>query len=166
MLRDMLDFGQVVGGADAVGRAGGNGFGARRGQNGVRGADGAIAERAGDWRISKACARREADVAQFIEFHAGAANFPSRSQGAWIGSALAQRYGLARSQAIDRGRATYRSDSFRTHLASETVDLPAASGKAEGLLAAPMPVPPMRGSLILGRNPFFDGKIFDPANAV
>ena len=106
---------------------------------------------------------REARVAQFMEFHAGAANFPWRSQGAWIGSALAQRYGLAPGPVIDRARATYRSDIYRMHLAAEAADLPAASDKAEGLLAAPTPVPSSRGGLILGRNQFFDGKIFDPA---
>ena len=62
--------------------------------------------------------------------------------------------------------ATYRSDIYRMHLAAEAADLPAASDKAEGLLAAPMPVPSLRGTLILGRNQFFDGKIFDPAVVV
>ena len=106
---------------------------------------------------------RETDVGQFIEFHAGAANFPWRSQGAWIGAALAQRYGLAHAPAIDRARATFRSDLYRTHLATEAADLPTSSDKAEGLLAAPTPVPSSRGGLILGRNQFFDGQIFDPA---
>ena len=49
------------------------------------------------------------------------------------------------------------------HLASEATDLPVASDKAEGVLAAPTPVPSSRGGLSLGRNPFFDGNIFDPA---
>ena len=117
-------------------------------------------------RIVTSRSGREAEVGQFMEFHAGAANFPWRSQGAWIGCALARRYGLATGQAADLGRATYRSDIYRMHLAAEAADLPAASDKAEGLLAAPMPVPSLRGTLILGRNQFFDGKIFDPAVVV
>ena len=105
-------------------------------------------------------------VSQFMEFHRGEANFPWRSQGAWIGAALAQRYGLAKGPAIDRARATFRSDLYRRHIATEAVDLPAASDKAEGLSAVSMDVPSLRGTVRLGRNQFFDGKIFDPAVAV
>jgi NitT/TauT family transport system ATP-binding protein len=78
---------------------------------------------------------------------------------------LARRYALAEGHAIDRARATFRSDIYRKHIAAEAVDLPAASDKAEGLLSAPMAVASRRGTLILGRNQFFDGKIFDPAAA-
>lgn len=105
-------------------------------------------------------------VSQFMEFHAGAANFPWRSQASWIGAGLARRYGLDVAPSLDRARATFRSDIYRTHLAAEAVDLPVASDKAEGVLASPMPVPSQRGTLILNRNQFFDGKIFDPAVAM
>lgn len=117
-------------------------------------------------RIVTSLNTQEKNVRQFIEFHAGAANFPWRSQGAWIGAALAQRYGIALGPAVDRARATFRSDIYRKHLAMEAADLPAASDKAEGLLVAPTPVPSSRGGLILSRNQFFDGKIFDPAAVV
>ena len=44
--------------------------------------------------------------------------------------------------------------------------MPTASDKAEGVLSVPTAVAATRGTLILGRNQFFDGKIFDPAVAV
>lgn len=113
-------------------------------------------------RIVTSRSGREASVSQLIEFHAGAANFPWRSQAAWIGDGLARRFGLDRTKAADCARATFRSDLYRQFLAGEGADLPAASDKAEGFLVAPTAVPSQRGSLILGRNQFFDGKIFDP----
>lgn len=109
---------------------------------------------------------RDVAVRQFAEFHAGAANFPWRSQAAWIGNGLAQRFGLSPSASMTAARATFRSDLYRGFLAGEGADLPAASDKAEGLLAEPTPVPSGRSGLILGRNQFFDGKIFDPSLVV
>ena len=117
-------------------------------------------------RIVTCRSGREVDVAQFIEFHNGAANFPWRSQGAWIGAGLAKRYGLAPGRAIDTARATYRSDIYRLHMAEQGAGMPMASDKAEGVLSVPTAVAATRSTLILGRNQFFDGKIFDPAVAV
>ena len=114
-------------------------------------------------RIVTSRGGREANVAQLIEFHAGAANFPWRSQAAWIGDGLAKRFGLAKDFAMDRARTTFRSDLYRQFLASEGADLPNSSDKAEGILAISAAVPSQRGGLILGRNQFFDGKIFDPS---
>jgi NitT/TauT family transport system ATP-binding protein len=41
--------------------------------------------------------------------------------------------------------------------------VPAANAKVEGALAAPLPVGVSRGTLELGPDGFFDGRIFDPA---
>ena len=117
-------------------------------------------------RIVTAQSGRERFVSQFLEFHAGAANFPWRSQAAWIGGGLANRFSLAKPAALDRARTTFRSDLYRAYLAAEGTDLPAASDKAEGVLAGPTAMPSQRGHLILGRNQFFDGKIFDPPASV
>jgi two-component system, oxyanion-binding sensor len=114
-------------------------------------------------RIVTSRTGRETYVSQFIEFHSGLANFPWRSQAAWIGGGLAKRFGLDPAPSKERAKTTFRSDLFRQYLAPEGIDLPAASGKAEGLLAVPTQVESQRGSLILHRNQFFDGKIFDPA---
>ena len=101
-------------------------------------------------------------VPQFLEFHRGAANFPWRSQAAWIGARLAARHGLDVDHAMTLARATFRSDLYRHHLGPEGADLPLASDKSEGSLEASTAVPAVRGTLILARNRFFDGKIFDP----
>jgi two-component system, oxyanion-binding sensor len=102
-------------------------------------------------------------VPQFIAFHEGAANFPWRSQAAWIGARLAARNRIDPEPAMDRARACFRSDLFRLHAAAAGAALPRASDKVEGLLDRPEPVPAVHGTLSLARNRFFDGQIFDPA---
>jgi two-component system, oxyanion-binding sensor len=122
-----------------------------------------LIDRALTGRILTAGGGAEVQVPQFVEFHAGAANFPWRSQAAWIAARLAARHGLDPGPAMDRARTTFRSDLYRQHLDPEGVLLPAASDKAEGLLDRATTVPAVRGTLILERNRFFDGRKFDPA---
>lgn len=102
------------------------------------------------------------DVPAFLEFHQGAASFPWRSQGAWIADRLALRHGLDRSRAQSVGRAVFRSDLYRRFLGELAVDLPGASQKIEGAIAAPSPVASRRGTLVLRPDRFFDGRIFEP----
>lgn len=104
----------------------------------------------------------EVDVPQFQAFHEGLANFPWRSQAAWIGARLADRFGLDPTQAMEKARAVFRSDLFRQHLAPIGVPLPRASEKVEGALLRNESLPAIHGQLILARNRFFDGQIFDP----
>lgn len=104
----------------------------------------------------------EVDVPQFQTFHDGLANFPWRSQAAWIGARLASRFGLDRAEAVAKARAVFRSDLFRQHLAPIGVPLPRASDKLEGALLHDETLPAVNGHLILARNRFFDGVIFDP----
>ena len=103
-------------------------------------------------------------VPGFIEFHAGAASFPWRSQAAWMGMRLARRYGLDQSASIAAARAVFRCDLHRLHLRQTGADLPGASEKVEGSLTQPCAVASERGKLILPIDRFFDAKIFDPAN--
>jgi ABC-type nitrate/sulfonate/bicarbonate transport system substrate-binding protein len=105
----------------------------------------------------------ERQVSGFIEFHAGAANFPWRSQAAWIGARLAKRHGLDPLAAISAARAVFRSDLYRLHLQSTGADLPGASDKLEGSLIVPTAAPSAQGRLILPSDRFFDAQIFDPA---
>ena len=99
----------------------------------------------------------------FVEFHAGAANFPWRSQAAWIGAQIAGRLGLDKSQAIDAARAVFRTDLYRRHLAEAGAILPGASEKLEGGIVEGTAVAAENGRLFLSENRFFDGRIFDPA---
>lgn len=105
----------------------------------------------------------EVEVAQFQSFHSGAANFPWRSQAAWIGARLAARFGLDRAAAETTAREVFRSDLYRQHLGPIGAPLPRSSEKSEGALGADEAIPAVRGTVILARNRFFDGQIFDPS---
>lgn len=108
----------------------------------------------------------ERETAKFLEFHAGAATFPWKSQAAWIGAQIAGRMGLDRAQAMDTARAVFRSDLYRKHLATTPADLPGASEKLEGSLSAETAVASETGKLFLQRDRFFDDRIFDPSAPV
>lgn len=107
---------------------------------------------------------QERRVPGFIEFHAGAANFPWRSQASWIGARLALRHGLDPEPAIAAARAVFRSDLYRQHLRFAGAALPSASDKLEGALAVPTAAPSAQGRLILPPDRFFDAKVFDPTD--
>ncbi|WP_435259832.1 CmpA/NrtA family ABC transporter substrate-binding protein [Thioclava sp. FR2] len=104
----------------------------------------------------------EVQVSQFQTFHHGAANFPWRSQAAWIGDRLSTRFGLNHAWAIARARDVFRSDLYRENIGPLGAALPRNSEKAEGVLEGEESLPATSGSLILARNRFFDGEIFDP----
>lgn len=108
----------------------------------------------------------ERETATFLEFHAGAATFPWKSQAAWIGAQIAGRMGLDRAQAMDSARAVFRSDLYRKHLATTPADLPGASEKLEGSLSAETAVASETGKLFLQPDRFFDDRIFDPSAPV
>ena len=102
------------------------------------------------------------DCPGFLEFFHGAANFPWKSQGAWIASQMAARLGLDRREVMDPARAVFRSDLYRKHLTDVGAILPGASEKVEGGIEIEMAVASESGRLILPENRFFDGRIFDP----
>ncbi|MFT6450950.1 MAG: NitT/TauT family transport system ATP-binding protein [Halocynthiibacter sp.] len=97
-----------------------------------------------------------------MEFFAGAANFPWRSQAAWIGEQLASRAGLERETSMRKASDVFRPDLYRANLRNVGAELPGASQKLEGALSAPTAVASESGKLILRPDAFFDGRIFDP----
>lgn len=123
-----------------------------------------VIERVLSGRIITSQSGAERLVPQFIGFHAGAANFPWRSQAAWIGLRLAQRHGLDPAPAIAAARSVFRSDLYRLHLRDTGADLPGASDKVEGSLSVPTAAASVQGRLILPPNRFFDARVFDPAD--
>lgn len=100
---------------------------------------------------------------RFIAFSGGAANFPWRSQAEWIGHRLAHRTHVTDATARTAARGVFRSDLFRVALAETGADLPGASSKAEGALQADAAVASGGGRVILHRDRFFDGRVFEPA---
>jgi NitT/TauT family transport system ATP-binding protein len=97
-----------------------------------------------------------------LEFHAGAANFPWRSQAIWIATRIADRLGLDRAEAATAARACFRSDLYRANLGPIGADLPGASEKVEGALSRRTPVASSTGEMFLGPDCFFDRQQFDP----
>ncbi|MFV0245832.1 MAG: CmpA/NrtA family ABC transporter substrate-binding protein [Qingshengfaniella sp.] len=109
-------------------------------------------------------AGEERMVPGFVEFHRGAASFPWRSQAEWIGRQLAARTGADPVRAIPAARAVARTDLHRVALAGTAADLPGASSKVEGAVTGDRSVPSASGNLILCRDTFFDGRIFEPTD--
>ena len=103
------------------------------------------------------------DAANFLPLHRGAANFPWRSQALWIYSQLVRwKYIEASAASQEIASGVFRSDIYRRALAGGTTALPGASLKVEGSLAAHHAVASDKGTLSLGPDRFFDGRIFDP----
>ncbi len=121
-----------------------------------------VIERVLDGQLLTSATGAERRVPHFIEFHAGAANFPWRSQAAWIGARLARRHGLDPLAAIAAARSVFRSDLYRLHMQGIGAELPGASDKVEGSLSVPTAAPSAEGRLILSPDRFYDARIFDP----
>lgn len=92
-----------------------------------------------------------------------AANFPWRSQAAWLYAQMTRWDGVAYADA-DAATATqvFRPDLYRVALAGSGAPLPGASSKLEGGLDSPIGVGSVQGRLTLGADRFFDGRSFDP----
>ncbi len=120
-----------------------------------------VIDRALSGAILPSRGQMESKVDNFLCFHDGAANFPWRSQAAWIATRIAAREGIERSTALTVARACFRSDLYREYLGGFGVDLPGASEKLEGAMPRPTPVASMQGEMILGPDAFFDGQVFD-----
>lgn len=121
-----------------------------------------LIDRALTGHITISTAGETRQVPHFLEFHHGAANFPWRSQAKWIGSRLAQTYGLELATAQSTAASVFRSDLFRDVLGGLGADMPGASEKIEGSLVHPTAIASADGHTILPPDQFFDGKIFDP----
>ena len=105
-----------------------------------------------------------ADVPDAMIFHREAAGFPWRSQALWIYSQFV-RWGFIQLSAENERLAgnVFRPDVYRRALGASGLPMPGASMKLEGSLSSPLPVGSSSGTLTLGPDRFFDGRIFDPA---
>lgn len=96
-----------------------------------------------------------------VTFWDKSANFPWRSQAAWIATQLAGLHSHDAANARDIARGCFRSDLYRAALSPLGVDMPGASEKIEGALTVPTAVASTKGQMILGPDQFFDGAEFD-----
>ena len=92
-----------------------------------------------------------------------AANFPWRSQAAWLYAQMTRWDGVAYADADAATAAeVFRPDLYREALAGSGAPLPGASSKIEGGLDSPIGAGSVQGRLVLGADRFFDGRLFDP----
>lgn len=104
-------------------------------------------------------------LGDFLIFAREAANFPWRSQALWIYSQFV-RWGMIEpgEEAERRAAEVFASDVYRRALAASGLPMPGASMKVEGAIATPLGVGAHSGTLTLGPDRFFDGRVFDPHN--
>lgn len=95
-----------------------------------------------------------------------AANFPWRSQAAWLYSQMTRwdRTPFSSEEAA-RAEGVFRPDLYRAALAGSAAILPGASSKLEGAIGASLGAGSVQGRLMLGADRFFDGRAFDPDDA-
>ncbi|WP_197420593.1 ABC transporter substrate-binding protein, partial [Sphingomonas sp. CCH5-D11] len=99
----------------------------------------------------------------FMFQHREAANFPWRSQAAWLYAQMVRWDGMAFSEEdAARAQSVFRPDLYRAALAGSNAPLPNASSKLEGALHEPIGAGSTQGRLVLGSDRFFDGRAFDP----
>lgn len=92
-----------------------------------------------------------------------AANFPWRSQAAWLYSQMVRwDYMAFDNIAATAASNVFRPDVYRAALAGSGAPLPGASSKLEGGLDEPIGAGSTQGRLTLGSDRFFDGRAFDP----
>ena len=106
---------------------------------------------------------REVRVPRAIEFFAGAASFPWRSQALWIAEALARTHRRRPGAAARRGAGVASAPTSSARCSGRSAPTcPGASEKLEGAMATPTAVASTLGRLMLGPDRFFDGRVFDP----
>lgn len=102
-------------------------------------------------------------VPDFMFQYREAANFPWRSQAAWLYSQMTRWDGTPFSmEEAKAAEGVFRPDLYRAALAGSSATLPGASSKLEGSIEAATGVGATQGRLILGSDRFFDGRAFDP----
>ncbi|MBC2779143.1 ABC transporter substrate-binding protein [Parasphingopyxis marina] len=102
-------------------------------------------------------------IPDFMFQHRDAANFPWKSQAAWLYSQLVRWDGLTyAAEDAERAGHVFRPDFYRGAVSGHDEPLPGASSKVEGGLETMIAVGGTQGRLALGPDVFFDGRTFDP----
>lgn len=123
----------------------------------------AILERALRGRLIRIPGKSVELLPDFLVFHRYSANFPWLSHALWFYAQMARWGHVAHTIAhAETARGVYRPDIYRAALAPTGADLPRASAKVEGALQFATPVASRLGTMTLGPDGFFDGRLFDP----
>ncbi|MFS0773801.1 ABC transporter substrate-binding protein [Sphingomonas sp. 1P08PE] len=102
-------------------------------------------------------------VPDFMFQYREAANFPWRSQAAWLYAQMIRWDGTPFSAAEAAiAQDVFRPDVYRAALAGSDATLPGASSKMEGAIGASIAAGSTQGRLVLGSDRFFDHRAFDP----
>lgn len=102
-------------------------------------------------------------VEDFLVLDRKAAGFPWQSQALWFYSQMLRFHAIAPSLGHRQiVLESYRPDLYRRALKPLFAPMPAANQKLEGALAVAQAVGSTTGTLVLGPDGFFDGRIFDP----
>jgi ABC-type nitrate/sulfonate/bicarbonate transport system substrate-binding protein len=114
-------------------------------------------------RVRLAQGQSPAHIPDFMFQYREAANFPWRSQAAWLYSQMLRWDGTPFSaEEAARAEAVFRPDLYRAALAGSGAVLPGASSKLEGAIGESLGAGSVQGRLMLGADRFFDGRAFDP----
>lgn len=102
-------------------------------------------------------------IPDFMFQYREAANFPWVSQAAWLYSQML-RWDHLEYSAADQARAegVFRPDVYRSALKGIDTPIPGANAKVEGGVSQPLGAGSSQGRLLLGADPFFDHRVFDP----
>ena len=114
-------------------------------------------------RVRLAEGQPPAHIPDFMFQYREAANFPWRSQAAWLYSQMLRWDGTPFSaEEAARAEGVFRPDLYRAALAGSGAVLPGASSKLEGAIGESLGAGSVQGRLMLGADRFFDGRAFDP----
>jgi len=123
----------------------------------------ALIKRAISDRIMLQQGSQPENVPDFMFQYREAANFPWKSQAAWLYTQMAHWQGESYNAAHqEQAEAVFRSNIYRSALEGLDAPMPGANSKVEGALEGPVAVGGTQGRLTLSADPFFDGKTFDP----
>ena len=123
----------------------------------------AIIERALTGHLIRIADAPAAVLPDFLMFHRAAATFPWVSHALWFYAQMVRwRHVVHTPENAARAGRVYRPDLYRAALLSTSADLPRADSKVEGALLRPTPLASRYGTLTLGPDGVFDGRLFDP----
>jgi NitT/TauT family transport system ATP-binding protein len=109
---------------------------------------------------------REGPLVHYPDFmfqHREAANFPWVSQAEWLYTQMVRWDGTPfDAEECRKAAGVFRPDVYRSALLGTGAPLPGASSKVEGSLESSTVVGTQQGSIMLEKNTFFDGVVFDP----